>query len=306
MNSGYADGWSRGYEFNPDEAVVLEGEYVYVGQLMNCYGHVFTDNLKKLWWLQHRASAWGDIKVVYTTEKNEPLAPWTKEVIRLCGMDADEWLWLDRLTRCERLVVPDNAIRNTPTLRSYHPYLKQLIERIKVNALREGSAEETFFDKLYFTRTGIKNYWRECGEQSVERFFARRGYHIVSPQELTVGRQIRMLLHCRSFAATEGSVGHNSIFCRPNTQVYILRKADYCNLYQVMIDEMMELDVTYIDVHRSVNVNKKLPMWGPFYLYPSRALHRCFNKFFYRPYWSRLLYWAYAKNRLYWYQKYIG
>lgn len=85
-----------------------------------------------------------------------------------------------------------------------------------------------------------------------------------------------MLQHVKSLVATEGSIAHNAVFCRPGTEVIILRKAFYTNDHQYVINQMRELNVTYIDVHLSLFTNDQ-PNLGPFFLYVNDNLVRFFK-----------------------------
>ena len=39
------------YEYNPDSEDIVNGTIIYIGMLIDVYGHAITDNLKKLWFL---------------------------------------------------------------------------------------------------------------------------------------------------------------------------------------------------------------------------------------------------------------
>ena len=130
--------------------------------------------------------------------------------------------------------------------------------------------------------------------------FRRLGYEIIAPEDYSVIEQIQMVRNCDHFAATEGSVSHLSLFCRPHTDVVILCKANYLNFHQVMINEFADLDTTYVEAHHSSKVNAEYPWWGPFYLCVNRYLERfAKHPIFHLPYWARFSYWEYTRNILF-------
>ena len=56
---------------------------------------------------------------------------------------------------------------------------------------------------------------------------------------------------------------------------FLLRKANYCNTFQVAINKARQLNVTYIDVNKSNVLPHDVRIcWGPFFLYQSRELSR--------------------------------
>ena len=82
-------------------------------------------------------------------------------------------------------------------------------------------------------------------------------------------------MNCKYFAATEGSISHNVIFCQPNTEAIILLKAKYRNGYQPSMNEAANINATYIDVHHTPNYRE--PWHGPFFMCLTPELKRFFN-----------------------------
>lgn len=150
--------------------------------------------------------------------------------------------------------------------------------------------------------SGFREFW----EKSIERVFKKLGYRIIYPESLSVDDQITLLNNCKYFAATEGSISHSSIFCKPRTSVVIIRKSHLVYSYQLSINEMADLNVTYIDAHRSANLNKAVPYYGPFYLCINRNLERYVgHKILHLPYWLDPMWYVYINHhRLQnWYNK---
>ena len=51
------------------------------------------------------------------------------------------------------------------------------------------------------------------------------------------------------------------------TQIEIIRKVPFINEYQIALNEIKELNVTYIDAHLSIFVRNDVPAAGPFFIY---------------------------------------
>ena len=58
--------------------------------------------------------------------------------------------------------------------------------------------------------------------------------------------QIAIIRNCKCFATTEGSISHNVIFCKPKTDVIIVRKVNRLNYHQLIINEVANVNITYI------------------------------------------------------------
>lgn len=302
--SGFRENGGLPYSYDERKVVYKDEEVIFMGFFLNCYGHGITDHIKKIWFFETEEykkliESKPNTKIIYLVEKNQPLPVWQKEIFRLAGIDCSNWKQITVLTSYKRIYVPMNSLVNENEYRMYTPEFRQTIERIKNNI----TPWEHPVKKVYFTRTGIYNYRRECGEKRVEQLFRKEGFEIFSPEKYSVAQQISLLMGCDVFASTEGSCAHNSIFCSPNTKVILLRKADYANSYQIMINEFARLDVTYIDIHHSSNVDVKQPWHGPFYMYVSPYLRKFFHKSFGLPYWMDPLYWIYRKYKWNFYSK---
>lgn len=72
------------------------------------------------------------------------------------------------------------------------------------------------------------------------------------------------------------------------------------NSYQNVINEYADLNVTYIESHKSVMASKEAPWGGPFYLCVTKYLERYMgHPIPHVPYCLRLSYWKYTRNFLY-------
>lgn len=259
----------EGYEFDPSSLKYRKETVIYIGYFNATWGHALTDNLKKLWYLatkecQEQLSQ--GAKFVYITKHNRAMPDHVFRLFELAGFDLHQTEHITEPTRFERIVVPDNSfIVDEGPVASAHRYFtkefKDTIEIIKRNAKK---VEASFPEKIYFTRTKFARK-RELGEENIERVFKQKGYAIISPEQHSVDEQIQMMLQCNSFASTEGSVSHNSMFCKPGTEVVLIRKVHVVNNYQMAINQMTGIRVTYIDANNSIRAPKEATWLGPYY-----------------------------------------
>ena len=269
---------------------------IFLGFLLTVFGHSFTDNLRKLWFLKTticKQLLKDGAELVYTTSWNDPLPQHCREIIRLAGIDFSQAQHVTDLTQFDEVIVPDNCFRASSNGRLYCQAYTELIDCIKTNIPSSYKKPE---DKIYFTRSSFSaSSMNETGEKDIERVFKKMGYSIIIPERLSIIKQIQLVMNCRYLATTEGSVAHLSIFCKPGTNLIIINKANYLNFHQVMINEFAKLNVTYIEAHHSSKTDTIHPWWGPFYLCVTPFLEKFVQSPIpHLPYWLKFSYWEYS------------
>ena len=262
-----------GYSFDETLIEKKEKDAIYIGSLFSCYGHAVTDNLKKIWFLfteeGQRLMKQG-AELICIAFQGKELAPYVFRLLFLAGVPINKLIIIDHVVRYRNVFVPDHSLQIKNGCRYYTKEFRLTLNRLKANASFP-ELDLIKYDKVYFSRTAL-NDKRDFGEKNVEKAFNQCGYTIFHPEHMTIEQQIQICAHCSHFAATEGSVSHNSIFCEDGTTVEILRKANYVNDYQDVINSIQNLNVVYIDVHHTIK--KKFPWGGPFYLSKTKYLRR--------------------------------
>ena len=127
---------------------------------------------------------------------------------------------------------------------------------------------------MYFSRSAWKKGNPDFGEHLIEKAFYEK-YHceIIHPEQLSFVDMVKILQETRTLITTEGSVSHNSLFMQPGSELIIIRKAGFVSYYQLMINQIKDLRVTYIDAHQThYFYDKETPYYGPFFLYVNNSL----------------------------------
>lgn len=264
------------YKIEESEIQYEDSTVFYLGYLLPVYGHLLTDDIKKVWALDRCAYD----KIVYVSTWGLDSPPkHVVEMFELMGIDINKCHCITKATRFKAIIVPDNSFIHHDGKKYYTEEYKFTIQAIAQNV----PVDHSSLDKIYFSRSKIHQGWqRDQGEESIERVFRKMGFSIIYPETLSIREQIGLVKACNYFAATEGSIAHNSIWCNSEAKVLLLRKCDYINPWQMAINEVASADVTYIDVHKSINNNKQFPMVGPYYLCVTSELCHYFNTFIFR------------------------
>ena len=303
-SSSFSGGEQRDVCF--DDYHRMDATAIYVGCLYSVWGHAFLDNLRRLWFLLsdegQRLLASDDVKIIYVNHfKRAPGENFWKLVRRL-GLPSERFEEVAEVTQYSTIIFPEASFcyADDASFSEEHNAL--------INIILQDIPEDNRYEKVYFSRACLRSQqWREYGEYKIERIFKQLGFCIFCPENLPLEEQLLLMKNCKQFVAAEGSVAHNSIFCTPGTKVTILRKADYVNGYQLAINEMRSLDVTYVDIHHSVPPYPNSIMIGPFYLYITEELLR-FAQFsiLHLPYWMLPSYWWYVIRRIPWVERFIS
>lgn len=286
------------YFFFVSEAVHRDDIVIFMGFYNPCWGHAITDNLKKMWFLETEVCKellFKGAKLIYLTIDNTTIPTYVNRLFELAGVQVSCFELINQLSQFKRVIIPDNSFIADSGQRYFTREFVATINKIKNNFC---CINGDYYDKIYFTRTQLKS-GRDIGEESIEKLFKKNGYEIIAPEKLTVDQQICLLYNCKYFAATEGSISHNALFCQSGTNVIIVRKCNDVNKYQMACNEIADVNVTYIDAHHSTRTLQATPWCGPFFLYDNNLIHRYFSSgLFLLPYWMRLGWWKYMLTDL--------
>lgn len=269
---------------------------IFVGYLLNEWGNCLVDGLKKLWFLHtvegKKLLANGAI-VAFITMNNQPLPSHQRELWRLAGFDSSKWILVKEPTRFDEVIVPENSLITYPDeTRLFDERFIDVIQTIKNQAIKEANTKA--LERIYFTRTNLK-VKKDYNEQQIEKLFKRLGYEIVSPEKLSIVNQIFLWSTSKHIATTEGSISHSSMFMSSNSNIVILRKANYVNGYQQAADKLSGAKVTYINANHSTCTSKAMPWAGPFYLYITPELEQWSGiKVYQLPIFLKPSYWRYC------------
>jgi len=278
----YADGeyveWSN---FNGNIVKHYDGdcEYcdedvLYIGMMFGVWGHCLTDFLSHVWPMLDKKYS----KIVYLGVSPDSKMP--NNYFRLLEALGGEENTIVRITRPTQfrsvcfgepsMMSPAAAADGDEFHRYYTKEYSDTIDRVidyynkkyvSINSVESNMA-------IYLSRQGWKRGCVDFGEYLIEEaFFKSWGCRIVHPEELSLEEMIQMLSRCSTLIATEGSVAHNSLFLKKGARLISIRKGDYINGYQTVINQVRDLETTYIDANYTyIYPFGDEPWFGPFFL----------------------------------------
>ena len=213
------------------------------------WGHAITDNIRRLWFLKSEfMNQFKGCPLVYLlcTKKEEFTLESYKNFRRLLEIleiDVDSLQLIEQPTRFEKIILPDESDRMTFYTNEY----REAINCLKEFALKNQTP--TSNKKLYYFYGA-----RQTGEERLAEYFRSKGYEIISPEKLTLDEQLNLLINCESFAATIGSISHNSVFLRDGIETIFIPKAagTFSNPYQKTLNQVNSINANYVDCSLSL------------------------------------------------------
>lgn len=281
---------------------IVHKNAIFIGMLIGGFGHTYTDNLRKIWFLKSEIGKnlthEEDIDIVYITDINQPLPVYAKQILQYAGFDISRCKHIQEKTQYDVIYLPDNSFYAESYGRCYTQEYLDSFYHIK-QVISQMSFDIPTYDKIYLSRAHFSKLpWsrQEQGEEVVEDQFNRNGYKSIYPEDYSFAEQVYMIQHCSHLATTEGSIAHIVGFCRPQTNVTIVCKANYLNFHQVAMNQIGNVNVKYVQAHHSHKMGKEIPWYGPFYLC---VTHYFENYLGYRiphwPFWMRPSFWKYMR-----------
>lgn len=229
----------------------LPGRTLYGGYIRRTWGHFLLGFTARLWHFVYDSAFTDYDQIVFHSEiPLDELAGNYRELFRLLGLenwlDGGRIVFVDKSVHLEKLVAGDIAYEHD---RYYSPRMRELFQRIRARAL-EGITPARSDRKIFLTRSGLRNATRdEVNICRLDRFFADAGFEIVSPEKLSLTALIRMMAEASEIASISGSTAHNFLFAPPGKgcRFTVIDRHPHCNVFQVSIDKMLDIDVTYVD-----------------------------------------------------------
>lgn len=211
-------------------------EYLYLGCMNLHYGHFIINTLARYWSLPvdrppglpllchgpGRTADWRRFK---------PVA----RVLSNLGLQVEELSTFDRPMRIRRVVVPHTSLREQAYA---HRIFGKLCRRIGSPLLADHvpqiDARPIYLSKLKM-KSGVGRFLQE---DVFTDTFAKAGFDIVFPEELTFKEQLRLFASRPVVAGTMTSAFHTSIFSRPGCRIVGLSPIPQVNSNFALIDKL--------------------------------------------------------------------
>lgn len=245
--------YGEGSYYTPPESIQHSSEtVVYLGLFHGVWGHVITDHIRRLWVLKSNYfnHDFKDCPLVYIPFTNFSFKSERnfKRLLEVLEVDVDRLRPITKPMKFDKIILPDESyrfsFRNHPSF--FTAVYREMIDRIRDFALKNRTP--TSNKKVYYF------YGRhQIGEERLAEYFKAKGYDVIQPEKLTLDEQLNWLINCESFASTLGSISHNSLFLRNDTETLFLTRAANCfTSCQNILNQVHPVNANYVDSTLSI------------------------------------------------------
>lgn len=231
---------SAGHSF--DKAEYCDQKVVYCGYMIKHWGHYLMEGVSRLWYFLENDPTID--RYIFAMDENEE-----REVkgnyrvfLELLGI-WDKITFINKPTTYREVVVPELAFRN-------HEYLSPKFTAIYESAAANIRLDPSWkkYDKIFLSRSNFNHTNPlEFGQEVIDNFFHVNDYKILYPETLSLDQLIFYIRNAQIVASISGTPPHHMMFAHDGQQLIILERSAMNNPYQVCVDQLRKLHVTYID-----------------------------------------------------------
>ena len=285
------DSWGGAYELESEPQYIPE-TVVYLGRFWKHWGHFLMDMVSRLWYVLDNTSS---LKIAY--DSKEKISGVYLEFLKLLGISENQLIRVTEPTKFYRVIIPECS--HKPGISCNEKY-KQIFDVVSENALLKLDGKNKYYGKsIYFTRRMLKSRVPlEVGENDIEKLFKDNGFLIIAPEQFPLVEQIAMIRQADKIACLSGTLPHNMMFARDESELIIIRKTNKPNYRQVSVNQIRNLKVTNVDAHISLNA---VGPSGPFIVVVNKNVKAFFTDNYGKCNYSALRQWCIRKVRLLWY-----
>ncbi len=244
------------YSYKAENPVYKDEKVVYCGYLINHWGHFLVEAVSRLWYFLKNDETVD--KYVFFIEENatREIKGNYKEFLQLLGV-WDKLEVINTPTLYKEVIVPELGYK---WRRYYSKEFLDIFNTVAENAIIDNTWVSS--DKIYFSRSKLsKANGNEFGLESIDDFYHKNGYMVLSPEKITLSQMIYYVRNAKICASLSGSLPHNMLFASDDQKLVIIERCVLNNEIQVDINKMKKFDVTYVDANIPIyTVN----MSGPF------------------------------------------
>lgn len=231
-----------GYPF--EKPAVQDERVVYCGYLVNHWGHFLVEAVTRLWYALERDLTVDKYVFFLDEGQQRQIQGNYQAFFRLLGI----WDRLELIsvpTAFREVIVPEIGFQ---CMNFYSPKYLAIFDAIAARITPEPQWEQP--EKIFFTRSQFaKGNHYDFGLECLDNYFSRNGYEVLAPETLTLEQMIHYIRGAKEVATLSGSVQHNMLFGKTGQKLNIMERFVINIDYQVSINQMRQLDVTYIDAN---------------------------------------------------------
>jgi len=206
------------------EAAPLPGVYYHLdSEYPGHFGHFIGEDVSKLWGWPAARAANPELKVLLSTRQaGEGPKSYQLALLQALGIAADDVVCIDAPVRVERLIGASQMFYNG---RFAHPELVGIWDRLR-EALRPEHPTAGLPARLFVDRP--PDGLRPCRNAAeVVRLFTEHGFHVVRPENLSLGEQVELFARAEVVAGFAGSGLFNAMYAERPQRMIVIGSSSY-------------------------------------------------------------------------------
>ena len=193
----------------------LHESYVYIGPIINHYGHFLTECISRLWYIIKNTQK--DTLLLFHGNPNVFKVDYIKSFFDLLNIDRKRLIILDRPALLSNVVIPYPSMSNRAEIYQIHKLSTQIAA---TNSLAGRKIQKTA-QPLYLSRKSLGRRQRKnVNERELEKHLLDNKIRVIDPQTLDLNQQIYLFNKHKIIIGSIGSAHHNSLFSL-NSKVHI-------------------------------------------------------------------------------------
>lgn len=219
----------------------LAGRTLYLGTIMNQYGHFITESLSRFWW--HEPAEEFDHIVGYGFLHDRGtifIQDFHRHMAGSLGIPIKRMVKLTEPVRFDEIIVPEQLWVYG---RYVNIHMRPIYARIAERHVANRSSGRIFLARPSYPGARLSNV------PEVEDVFAAFGFKVIYPEEHPIERQLSLYANCEILAGVSGSGMHNCLFSRRGVltiEVGDSRTRGRPHSMQVMANELAEVNARFI------------------------------------------------------------
>jgi len=182
----------------------VDEEVVYLGWLMEHFGHFLSESLTRTWFLEEIEPS---IKIVYHMKSDFRLSGTAQRILKAFGIPFDRILFLEEPTLLRRVIIPE------PLHELHWSIHERMPHKFREVAAKIVECGERVSQPVYLSRRLLSSQSRQIvGEFELEEILRENGFHIAYPETMSFEDQVRLFNRHADIFTDTGSAAYNMLF----------------------------------------------------------------------------------------------
>lgn len=217
----------------------LPGAFLWAGPLTTHFGHFLLEGIARLW----AVGRFPDLPILVTPEGPLQVPSFRTAFLRAAGIGRDRLVAVDRPCVLEQVVVPLPSLVHDGGGHTIH---RELPLRVAEALDGPPTAVRPSDRPVHLSRSRLEPARRRAeAEAALERELRRTGFLVISPERLSLRRQIRLWRRHTTFTGQIGSAFHAALLAPDRRRTVVLAHEDGVPAHYATIDALCDTRATY-------------------------------------------------------------